>query len=34
MRFALGIDYDGSQYRGWQTQQEGVPSIQSTIGTP
>jgi tRNA pseudouridine(38-40) synthase len=31
MRFALGIDYDGSQYHGWQTQQEGVPSIQSAI---
>ena len=25
MRFAIGIDYDGSNYRGWQTQQEGVP---------
>lgn len=31
MRFALGIDYEGTHYRGWQTQQEGVPSIQSTI---
>jgi tRNA pseudouridine38-40 synthase len=28
MRFAIGIDYDGSNYRGWQTQQEGVPSVQ------
>lgn len=31
MRFALGIDYDGSHYRGWQTQQAGVPSIQSSL---
>lgn len=31
MRFALGIDYEGTHYRGWQTQQEGIPSIQSTI---
>lgn len=31
MRFAIGIDYDGSHYRGWQTQQEGVASIQSTV---
>ncbi|PTQ87962.1 tRNA pseudouridine(38-40) synthase TruA [Agitococcus lubricus] len=30
-RFAVGIDYDGSHYRGWQTQQEGIASIQSTL---
>ncbi len=33
MRFAIGIDYDGSNYRGWQTQQEGVPSVQLTLET-
>lgn len=30
-RFALGIEFCGSHYRGWQTQQAGVPSIQQTI---
>lgn len=33
MRFALGIDFDGSNYRGWQTQQEGVPSVQLMLVT-
>jgi tRNA pseudouridine38-40 synthase len=27
-RFAVGIEYDGTAYAGWQTQQPGVPSIQ------
>jgi len=27
-RFAVGLEYDGSAYAGWQTQQPGVPSIQ------
>jgi tRNA pseudouridine38-40 synthase len=31
MRYAIGIDYDGNNYRGWQTQQEGVPSVQLTL---
>ncbi|HEX5361943.1 MAG TPA: tRNA pseudouridine(38-40) synthase TruA [Fluviicoccus sp.] len=31
MRYAIGIDYDGNGYRGWQTQQEGVPSVQLTL---
>lgn len=31
MRYAVGIDYDGSRYRGWQTQQPGVPSVQFTL---
>lgn len=31
MRYAIGIDYDGNNYRGWQTQQEGVASVQLTL---
>lgn len=31
MRYAIGIDYDGNNYRGWQTQQDGVPSVQLTL---
>lgn len=27
-RIALGIEYNGSRYRGWQTQQQGVPTVQ------
>lgn len=30
-RIALGVEYDGSRYRGWQTQQEGVLTIQQTL---
>src|SRR5689334_15826712 len=30
MRIALGIEYNGTQYHGWQTQAE-VPSIQATL---
>ena len=28
MRFAVGFEYDGTAYAGWQSQQPGVPSIQ------
>ena len=31
MRIAVGIEYDGSQYRGWQLQQKGVESIQEKV---
>ncbi len=30
-RFAVGIEFCGIRYRGWQTQQPGVPSVQETI---
>lgn len=30
-RIALGIEYDGSAFHGWQTQQPGVRSIQQTL---
>lgn len=30
-RLALGLEFCGSQYRGWQTQQEGVRSVQETV---
>lgn len=30
-RYAVGIEFCGIRYRGWQTQQAGVPSIQETI---
>lgn len=30
MKIALGIEYDGSRYFGWQ-RQEGVPSVQQTL---
>lgn len=30
-RLALGVEYLGSQYRGWQTQQAGVASIQPLV---
>ncbi|AOA57209.1 tRNA pseudouridine(38-40) synthase TruA [Acinetobacter larvae] len=32
-RFAIGIEFCGTRYRGWQTQQAGVRSIQQTIET-
>ncbi|MET0106101.1 MAG: tRNA pseudouridine(38-40) synthase TruA [Sedimenticola sp.] len=28
MRLAMGIEYDGSRYHGWQVQEEGVDSVQ------
>ena len=31
MRFAIGVDYNGRGYRGWQTQQPGVKSVQETL---
>ena len=30
-RYAIGIEFCGTQYRGWQTQQAGVASVQETI---
>ena len=30
-RFAIGIEFCGTHYRGWQTQQTGVISVQETI---
>ncbi|WP_022956109.1 tRNA pseudouridine(38-40) synthase TruA [Perlucidibaca piscinae] len=30
-RYAIGIEYDGRAFRGWQTQQAGVPSVQETL---
>ncbi len=32
-RFAVGIEFSGVHYRGWQTQQAGVVSVQETIET-
>ena len=31
MRIAVGVEYDGYRYRGWQTQQEGVRTIQPEV---
>lgn len=31
MRVALGIEYDGADFRGWQTQQQGVRTIQACL---
>lgn len=30
-RYAIGIEFNGQHYRGWQTQQAGVASVQQTI---
>lgn len=30
-RFAIGIEFDGREFRGWQTQQVGVASVQLTV---
>lgn len=30
-RFAIGIEFSGVNYRGWQTQQSGVTSVQETM---
>ena len=30
-RWALGIEFSGRHYRGWQTQQAGIPSVQHTL---
>jgi tRNA pseudouridine38-40 synthase len=30
-RIALGVEYKGSRYRGWQRQADGVPSVQQTL---
>ncbi len=31
MRIALGVEYNGANYRGWQTQQPGVASVQAAL---
>lgn len=31
MRIALGIEYEGSNFRGWQSQQDGVRTVQTTL---
>ncbi len=31
MRIALGIEYDGSRYHGWQMQEAGVDSVQARV---
>ncbi|REH36663.1 tRNA pseudouridine38-40 synthase [Paraperlucidibaca baekdonensis] len=30
-RYAIGVEFDGRFFRGWQTQQIGVPSVQATL---
>ena len=32
-RIALSLEYDGSRYHGWQTQQDGVLTVQQTLET-
>ncbi|MBZ2187672.1 tRNA pseudouridine(38-40) synthase TruA [Alcanivorax sp. JB21] len=32
-RIALGVEYDGSRYHGWQTQQKGIASVQLAVET-
>jgi len=31
MRYALGVEYDGSDYKGWQNLGEAGPSVQATL---
>jgi len=31
MRYALGVEYDGSDFRGWQNLGEGGPSVQASV---
>jgi tRNA pseudouridine38-40 synthase len=31
MRLAIGVDFNGRAYRGWQTQQPGVDTVQETL---
>lgn len=31
MRIALGIEYDGSQFHGWQAQKDGVRTVQAVL---
>ncbi|MEW5824631.1 MAG: tRNA pseudouridine(38-40) synthase TruA [Pseudomonadota bacterium] len=31
MRLAMGIEYDGRRYHGWQAQRSGVPSVQGAL---
>ncbi|MFZ5561242.1 MAG: tRNA pseudouridine(38-40) synthase TruA [Pseudomonadota bacterium] len=31
MRLAIGVDFNGRAYRGWQTQQPGIASVQATL---
>lgn len=30
-RIALGVEYKGARYRGWQRQEDGVPSVQAAL---
>ena len=30
-RIALGVEYKGARYRGWQRQEDGVPSVQGAL---
>jgi tRNA pseudouridine38-40 synthase len=31
MRIAVGVEYDGSRFHGWQTQQEGIRTVQVAV---